>query len=84
MLGQHTFPHKINPEFNTVGENPYQDPETIQVFSARAKSNEEFDVLMEEQQERITWRANTLNELANKLRDTYDEFIRLGRRKLAV
>ena len=58
--------------------------ETLSWISEKAKTKDEFNELIEKQRKRIFDIHHEINALAQQVCDTYDEFIRLGRRKLAV
>ena len=83
-IGQNTFPLPGNISWNRIPRDPRQEFETIAWFKSKAKSDEEFDNLIEEQLDHISKIHRELNVLSQQMCHSYDEFIRLGRRKLAV
>ncbi|RIK56501.1 hypothetical protein DCC62_30360 [candidate division KSB1 bacterium] len=82
-VGEHTFPVDNKPDlWNRI----YDDPEDDDRFIAKYEklSEEEFDAKAEKKREFISKVRNELNELSTQVWNTYDEFIRFGRRKLVV
>lgn len=83
-LGLKTFPLEGNPGWNRIPRDPYEDLTTLSIYSERAKNDEEFDRMIRDQQLRIKVMQEELNQLSTQLVETYDEFIRLGRRRLSI
>lgn len=82
--GQHTFPERANPEWNRIPRDPMREPEMLVWFRGKAKTKEEFDELVGKQREYVNRIGRELNQLAEQVCATYDEFVRVGRRRLAV
>ncbi len=83
-IGEHTFPMNGQGARNRIPRDPMQEPEIYSWLASRADSQEELDELIAKQRKHIFEIQHKLNGLAQKVCDTYDEFIRLGRRKLAI
>ncbi|HOT92452.1 MAG TPA: putative DNA binding domain-containing protein [Anaerolineae bacterium] len=83
-IGQHTFRERFNPEWSRIPRDPIREPEMIAWFREKAKTEEEFNELVEKQREYIRRIGRELNRLASQICTVYDEFVRLGRRRLAV
>jgi hypothetical protein len=70
--------------WNRIPRDPYGDLESIQTLTAMAKDEEDFDRRMKEQSERAIRYEQELNDSATESWKAYEEFIRQGRRRLAV
>ena len=81
LIGQYTFPLRTNPEFNRIA---ILDSQLIQDIAYKARDEEHFKELVEKHEEHINRVGRELNSLADEICRTYDELVRLGRRKLAV
>lgn len=82
--GQHTFPEKINAEWNRIPRDPMREPEMIAWFREKAKTEEEFKALIEKQREYVYRIGRELNQLAEQVCTAYDEFVKNGRRRLGI
>ncbi|MEZ4591594.1 MAG: HNH endonuclease [Chloroflexota bacterium] len=83
-LGEDTFPLPGKRERNRIPRDPMQDLELVSWFQTKANSEEEFEELIAQQRKHIIEIKHKLNHLAQQVCNTYDEFIRLGRRKFVV
>ncbi len=83
-IGRHTFPEKTDPEWNRIPRDPSQEPEMIAWFSQKAKSEVEFERMVEEQRNYVKMIGAELNQLADHVCDAYDKFIKNGRKKFFV
>lgn len=83
-LAEHTFPLERNYDKNRIPRDPMQEAETLLWFRQKAKDENEFNELIKQQREHLFKVRHELNRLAQQVYNTYDEFIRFGRRKLVV
>jgi hypothetical protein len=85
MLGDYTFPLRRTDElWNRLPPEPERDFELIGHLRTIAENEEDFQKMMDEQRKHLRQAREEMNSLANEICSTYDEFIRLGRRKLGV
>lgn len=85
MLGKYTFPlQRTDEHWNRLPPDPERDFELIFELKHMAKDEEDLKKMMDEQREHIRNTRHKMNNLASEICKTYDEFIRLGRRKLGV
>jgi hypothetical protein len=84
VIANHAFTLETNIEFSRLERDPYEDPAIIAYYRKIAKSERQFDELMAEQQKRVYALWHETNMLANQLCNAHDEFVRLGRRRLAI
>ena len=83
-LALHTFHLPKTANMFRILLDPGRDRELAIQLSQEAKDEQEFNRLVEEQRERVFGIQRELNDLAQEVSHTYDDFIRFGRRKLAV
>lgn len=83
-IGQHTTWDKYDPAWSRMALDPWQEPNTLERLKKQAATDEEFNKLVEDEQKKLRRIAKELNQLADQVCAVYDEFIRAGRRKLAV
>lgn len=83
-IAKHTFPLRNEIKKNRLPRDPMQDFELLAWFKEKAKDENELNELIKQQREYIFRTRRELNNLAQQIYTTYDEFIRFGRRKLAV
>jgi hypothetical protein len=83
-IGVYTFPEHMDPMWNRIPRDPYGDLESIQILTPMAKDEEDFNKRMKEQSERVIRYAQELNDSATESWKAFEEFIRQGRRRLAV
>ncbi len=81
LIGLHTFPLKTLPEFNRIA---IPDDEFYEYAARKAKDDDHYDELIQQQQDKAEKTGQRLNSLAEKIYRTHYELMRLGRRKLAV
>jgi hypothetical protein len=81
LIGGHTFPLRTRAEFNRIA---VLDSQLIQSIACKAKDEKHFEELKHKHEKHVNEVGWELNRLADEICKTYDELIRLGRRKLAV
>jgi hypothetical protein len=84
VLGRETFPLDTDIYWNRIPRDPHDDRDALAAFTHMAKDENHFQELIMAQQERVQKARKDLNEFATQIVETYDEFIRLGRKKLGV
>jgi hypothetical protein len=84
LLGEYTFPLDTDTEWNRVETDPHMNRDAIRYATIHTKSDEEFRMKLDDMSRRIIEQIDQLNQVANEICKTYDVFVRLGRRKLAV
>lgn len=83
-IGIHTFPLDGNPELNRIQDEPEDDMRFISECHREGISDEEFYARVKRGREFLSNIRSELNNLSQQVWDTYEEFIRSGRRKLGV
>lgn len=84
-IGLYTFPIMIGDgSWNQIPPDPMENLGAISFYHSHAKTEEEFNRMVEDQRRRIFNMHHELNDFAEQVVETYDEFVRLGRRKLAI
>lgn len=81
LIGRYTFVEKVDPEFSRV---PYAhaDYDLLASLQERAKDEEDFERLFEEQEQRADRWAHAIQDAAAQVWLSFTEFIRNGRRRL--
>lgn len=78
-LGQFTFPERHNPDWNRIDKVTHLD------YQLAAESNsDEKNKKLEERVQRNKQIRDNINTLAQEVCDAYDDFVRLGRKTLAL
>lgn len=81
-IGKHTFVDQFNSDWNRIAVDTDID---VQLgVAAKTQSEEDYKNGLEEVRQRSYEIRDKINILAQNLCDAYDEFVRLGRNKLAI
>lgn len=84
QIGKYAFPVNTNIEFGRLDRLPYEDPQAMASYCQMAQNEEELRELVQTNTDRVLKQWHEVNELANLVYKSYDEFIRFARRKLAI